>query len=200
MFLESMFPVVEYVESDRPIILGLDGKEISSDLTAALHPPFRPRGHLNSHRPIWCLGIMRGILQKDFALQAHSAESNAKIVYFSACVSDENAPGGVVHLLLRTTIGAAMTKGVGGETQIECFVRTIASPVSAPPKKKRSKVEGPTADFYQSGLQRMAERCTETLCTQQGLPGAPTVRDAVVALGHASTLLAGLVPREKSGS
>ena len=34
MFLESMFPVVEYAESDRPIILGLDGKEISSDLTA----------------------------------------------------------------------------------------------------------------------------------------------------------------------
>ena len=110
-------------------------------------------------------------------------------------VAYTSVDGDVLHLLLRTTIGAAMTMGVGGITQLECYVRTIAHAVE-PPKKKRTKHEGPKMDFFQSGLKKMAERCVADLHTQPDLPGAPTVRDAVRVLGEASNILAGLVARD----
>ena len=206
MFLEIMFPLVQYVERDRPIILGLDGEEISMHISPALksvcscthcslESPYHPRLHLNAYRSQWCIGLMRNLLETEFGLKAHSAESNSKIVYFSASVYDTSVDGDVLHLLLRTTIGAAMTMGVGGITQLECYVRTIAHAVE-PPKKKRTKQEGPKMDFFQSGLKKMAERCVADLHTQPDLPGAPTVRDAVRVLGEASNILAGLVARD----
>ena len=198
MFFESMFPMVEFVAGPRPVILGLDGNETALEVTRtaqAQEAPFVPRIHLNSHRPLWCLGMMRTILEKDYDLPVNSTEANEKIVFFSASVRDENQNGGVLHVLLRTTLGAAMTEGVGGMTQLECFVRTLATPVGARrEKKKRTRYEGPKLDFYQSGLQRLAERCAIEMCTQD-TPGAPTVRDAIVALGEASTVLAGLKVR-----
>ena len=54
MFLESKLP---YDENVVPNILGLDGNEFSPNMTpaekaAAFIPPFVPRNHLNTHRPL----------------------------------------------------------------------------------------------------------------------------------------------------
>ena len=197
-----MLPAVNYDESVVSNILGLDGKEFSPNMTAAERaatfvPPYAPRIHLNMHRPLWGLGLLRARLQRDFGLEPGSVESNTKVVYFSASVSNEGAEGGIEHLLLCTTIGAAMTTAVGGETQLECYLRTITSarPAVASPPKKRAKFQGPKLDFYQSGLQTMQERCVDDFCTQPSEPGGEPkyrVRDAVRVLGEASTILGSL--------
>ena len=85
-----------------------------------------------------------------------------------------------------------MTLNTSGESQLECFVRSIASPM-ARPKKKRTRHDGPSLDFFQSGLQKLAERCVSELCTQEG---GPRVQDAVRVLGEAANVFAGLAVRE----
>ena len=104
-----------------------------------------------------------------------NTEANEKVVFFSASVCDVNETGGVLHVLLRTTLGAGCR---GYDATVFCTNACHPYPV------RRTS----------AGLQRLAERCAIEMCTQD-TPGAPTVRDAIVALGEASTVLAGLKVR-----
>ena len=193
MFKESMFPPVQYVCSERPILLDIRGTEVAPAATLALSP-WEPRVHLNAHRPQWAIALMRAVLQRDYGIPPNTDASDAFVVYFTATVKSDTDDGGAVHVMLKTSIAEAMACNRSGETRLEGYVRELATPMRL--RRVRDAFAAPKPDFFQAGIQRLAERCVTDLMTQ---PGGPSRQEGLAHLADTAELFASMGKRPKHG-
>ena len=194
MFIETMFPPVAFAKSDRPVVLTIGGKELS-DAEARGGATWLPQIHLNSHRPLWAIGVMRAVVQRDHGHVANSAASDTMVVYFSASVKCPEEDAGMTHILLRTTIGEAMSCNFWNCTLLELYVRRLATPVRQ--RRARDAFVVPKPDFFQSGVQKLIEKAGTELLTQ---PGGPSHEECNGVLGNAAVLLARMGKRTRDTS
>ena len=101
----------------------------------------------------------------------------------------------MTHILLRTTIGEAMSCNLAGETLLELYVRRLATPVRQ--RRARDAFVVPKPDFFQSGVQKLIEKAGSELLTQ---PGGPSHEECNGNLGNAAVLLARMGKRTRDTS
>jgi len=161
--LERYLPPIPYVPETPERLVNLEGQPISPPE----HFDITLTEHLNKYRPLWAIGIMRGLVVKKKSLDPKDPLVNTHPVSFTVSVwcGGLEAQGITLHLRILTTIGKAKEE-VNGQTRLEKCILTLCKMHVVRPQNARNAIKRPldAIDHLDNAKKDIMENCS----TQEG--------------------------------